>query len=51
MWLIGGPVSSFLEDGTFTSPPAQGLRPPSFVHQVCPFIAAPTYSKLIEDRP
>jgi hypothetical protein len=49
IWLIGGPGSSFLEDGMYIDP---------FMHeecgryaaQVCPFIAAPNYSKRIEAK-
>jgi hypothetical protein len=49
IWLIGGPGSSFLEDGMYIDP---------FLHeecgryavQVCPFIAAPSYSKRIEAK-
>ena len=49
MWLIGGPVSLFLEDGLFTVPPAH-LECARYSVQVCPFLAAPVYSKLIEDK-
>ncbi len=49
IWLIGGPVSSFLEDGMYIDP---------FTHedcgryaiQVCPFIAAPNYARRVEGR-
>lgn len=49
IWLIGGPGSSFLEDGMYIDP---------FMHedcgryavQVCPFIAAPSYLKRVEGR-
>jgi hypothetical protein len=49
IWLIGGPGSSFLEDGMYIDP---------FMHeecgryaaQVCPFIAASSYSKRIEAK-
>jgi hypothetical protein len=49
IWLIGGPGSSFLEDGMYIDP---------FTHeecgryavQVCPFIAAPSYSKRLEGK-
>jgi hypothetical protein len=45
IWLVGGPGSSFLEDGMYIDP---------FMHedcgryamQVCPFIAAPSYSRV-----
>jgi hypothetical protein len=49
IWLVGGPGSSFLEDGMYIDP---------FLHeecgryavQVCPFLAAPSYSKRIEAK-
>jgi hypothetical protein len=49
IWLIGGPGSSFLDDGMYIDP---------FTHeecgryavQVCPFIAAPSYSKRLEGK-
>jgi hypothetical protein len=49
IWLIGGPGSSFLEDGMYIDP---------FMHEecgryaaeVCPFLAAPSYSKRIEAK-
>jgi hypothetical protein len=45
IWFVGGPGSSFLEDGMYIDP---------FMHedcgryavQVCPFIAAPSYSRV-----
>jgi hypothetical protein len=49
MWLIGGPVSAFLEEGMFTSPHAHEDCA-RYAVQVCPFIAATVYSKLIEDK-
>jgi hypothetical protein len=49
MWLIGGPVSAFAEDGLFTTPPAHE-ECARYAVQVCPFLAAPDYSRLIEDR-
>ena len=49
IWLVGGPGSSFLEDGMYIDP---------FMHedcgryavQVCPFIAAPSYARRVEGR-
>jgi hypothetical protein len=49
MWLIGGPVSAFLEDGMFTTPHAHE-ECARYSIQVCPFLAAPVYTKLIEAR-
>jgi hypothetical protein len=48
MWLIGGPAS-FLDDGMFTVPPAHE-ECARYAIQVCPFLAAPNYSKLIEGK-
>jgi hypothetical protein len=49
IWLVGGPGSSFREDGMYIDP---------FMHedcgryavQVCPFIAAPSYARRVEGR-
>jgi hypothetical protein len=49
MWLIGGPASLFLDNGIFTTPPAHE-ECAHYSIQVCPFLAAQNYSKLIEDK-
>lgn len=49
MWLISGPGSSFQEDGLFTTPPAHE-ECARYAIQVCPYLAVPHYSKLIEDK-
>lgn len=49
MWLIGGPASAFLEDGMFTTPHAHE-ECARYAIQVCPYLAAPNYSKLIEAK-
>ena len=49
MWLIGGPSSMFMEDGMFTSPPGHEDCA-RYAIQVCPYMAASNYSKLIEDK-
>lgn len=49
MWLIGGPLSAFAEDGMFASPPAHEDCA-RYAVQVCPYIAASNYSRLIEDK-
>lgn len=49
MWLIGGPISSFLEDGMFATPPAHE-ECARYAVQVCPYIAASNYSNLIEAK-
>ena len=49
IWLIGGPGSTFLEDGMYIDP---------FMHEacgryaiaVCPFLAAPSYARRVEGR-
>jgi hypothetical protein len=49
MWLIGGPVSAFLEGGMFTTPHIHE-ECGRYSVQVCPFLAAPVYSRLIEAK-
>jgi hypothetical protein len=49
MWLISGPASSFAEDGLFTTPPAHE-ECARYSVRVCPFLAAPTYSRYIADK-
>ena len=49
MWLISGAPSFFLDDGLFTIPPAHE-ECARYSIQVCPFLSAPNYSKLIEDK-
>ena len=49
MWLTGGPASSFLEDGMYTTPHAH-KECARYAIQVCPYLALPTYTRLIEDK-
>lgn len=49
LWLISGPEAAFLDDGLYTTPPAHE-ECARYAIQVCPFLAVPTYSKLIEDK-
>jgi len=49
MWLIGGVNSMFLDDGMFTVPPGHE-ECARYSIQICPFLAARSYSKLIEDK-
>jgi hypothetical protein len=49
IWLIGGPGSSFLEDGLFIDPPMHE-ECARYAIQVCAFLAAPNYSRRIEAR-
>ncbi len=48
-WLISGPSASFSDDGLFTNPPAH-LECARYSVQVCPYLAAPVYARLIEDK-
>jgi hypothetical protein len=49
MWLIGGPISAFHEDGLYIEPPAHE-ECARYAVQVCPFIAASNYSRRIEAK-
>ena len=49
MWLISGPGSAFGEDGLYTTPPAHE-ECARYSVQVCPFLAAPKYTRYVEDR-
>jgi hypothetical protein len=49
MWLIGGPLSAFHEDGLYIEPPAHE-ECARYAVQVCPFIAASNYSRRIEAK-
>jgi hypothetical protein len=49
MWLISGPGSCFLEEGMFTTPHAHE-ECARYAVQVCPYLAAPNYTKLIEAK-
>lgn len=49
LWLISGPESAFSDEGLFTVPPAHADCARYSV-QICPYLAAPKYSRLIEDR-
>lgn len=48
MWFIGGVGAAFHESGLFIDPPVHE-ECGRYAMQVCPFIAAPNYSKRIED--
>lgn len=49
MWFIGGVGAAFHENGLYADPPAHEACG-RFAVRVCPFIAAPNYSKRIETR-
>jgi hypothetical protein len=49
IWLIGGPGSSFMDDGMYIDPwmhEACGR----YAIEVCPFLAAPSYARRVEGR-
>ena len=48
-WLVGGPKSAFYLQGAYFDPPMHD-ECAHYALQVCPYLAAPTYSKRIEDR-
>jgi hypothetical protein len=49
MWFVGGAGAAFHERGLYIDPPSHEICG-RFAMQVCPFIAAPNYSKRIDDR-
>jgi len=48
-WFVGGPRSAFHERGAFLDPPMHHDCA-EFALQVCPYLAAPSYSKLIDGK-
>lgn len=48
-WFVGGPRSAFSVLGAYSDPPMHD-ECAHYALQVCPFLAAPTYTKRIEDR-
>jgi len=49
IWLIGGPGSSFMDDGMYIDPFAHEDCG-RYAVQVCPFLAAPSYARRVEGR-
>lgn len=49
IWLIGGPGSSFMDDGMYIDPFAHEDCA-RYAVQVCPFLAAPSYARRVEGR-
>jgi hypothetical protein len=47
-WLVGGPASAFHKHGAYLDPPMH-LDCLTYALQVCPYLAAPRYTGLIED--
>ena len=48
-WFVGGPKSAFYIQGAYYDPPMHEDCA-HYALQVCPYLAAPTYSKRIEDK-
>lgn len=48
-WFVGGPKSAFYVQGAYFDPPMHD-ECAHYALQVCPYLAAPTYSKRIEDK-
>lgn len=48
-WFAGGPASAFTAEGVYVDPPmhAECVR---YAMQVCPWLAAPNYSRRIDDK-
>jgi hypothetical protein len=46
-WFVGGPGSAFMPTGAYIDPPTHG-ECARYALAVCPFLAAPNYSKRIE---
>jgi hypothetical protein len=49
MWFIGGPTAAFHESGAFIDPPVH-RECGEYAMKVCPFIAAPSWSRRIDDK-
>lgn len=48
-WFVGGPLSAFDPDGAYVDPPLHG-ECARYALRVCPYLAAPNYSKRIDAR-
>jgi hypothetical protein len=48
-WFVGGPKSAFSVTGAYSDPPMHD-ECAHYALAVCPYLAAPTYSRRIEDR-
>lgn len=48
-WLVGGPKSAFSILGAYSDPPMHD-ECAHYALQVCPYLAAPTYSRRLEDK-
>ncbi|MDE4914541.1 hypothetical protein PQI07_28145 [Methylobacterium sp. 092160098-2] len=48
-WFVGGPLSALHERGAFGDPPGHRACI-GYALQICPYLAAPSYAKRIDDR-
>lgn len=48
-WFVGGPKSAFYLQGAYADPPMHD-ECAHYALQVCPYLAAPNYSKRLEDK-
>ncbi|MGU3560539.1 hypothetical protein [Methylobacterium radiotolerans] len=48
-WFVGGPLSALHEHGAFGDPPGHRACI-TYALQVCPYLAAPNYTKRLDDR-
>lgn len=48
-WFVGGPLSAFDPNGSYIDP-AMHYECMKYALQVCPYLAAPNYSKRIDDK-
>lgn len=48
LWLVGGPMSAFHEDGAYLDPPLH-FECAQYALKVCPYLAAPKYSGRLDD--
>jgi hypothetical protein len=48
-WFVGGPISAFHENGAFADPPMH-TECARYALMVCPYLAAPSYARRVDDR-
>lgn len=48
-WFVGGPMSAFDPEGAYIDPPMHH-ECAHYALRVCPYLAAPSYSKRVDDR-
>jgi hypothetical protein len=49
LWFVGGPLSAFNPDGAYIDP-AMHYECMKYALQVCPYLAAPSYTRRIDDK-